>query len=372
MIQSPIKLTRGVPPTQAFPTAELRACADVVLARESDVVLQYGQGGGYPPLRAHLAEEYGVDDERVIVGQGSLQLLDLIARTLLILGDLVYAEAPTYDRTLTTLRRAGARVVGWPVSNDGVDVAAVERALEVGHRPILFYLIPDFQNPSGSVLSLEKRERLVGLARDYDFWLVEDAPYRPLRYRGEELPALFDLAPERVLLLSSYSKLISPGLRVGYAVAPPSLARGLARSAEDTYINASYLNQAIVHEFIRRGMLEPQIAALQALYRPRLDAMLTALDRHMGDLATWQRPDGGFFVGMTLREELEASALRRQAEELGLALTNGRGFFADGDVDGFVRLPFCALAPDEIEEGVARLERAVRACRVRVGEGVVT
>jgi 2-aminoadipate transaminase len=305
-----IKLTRGVPPAEAFPTAQLSECATAVLAEHGDVVLQYGPSGGFPPLRAIVAQEAGVDDSQVIVGQGSLQLLDLLARMMIQPGDVVYIEEPSYDRTLTVLRRAGGQVVGWPLAEDGPDVDAVAARLKGGERPVLFYLIPDFQNPSGTVLSLQKRQRIADLAREYGF-------------------------------------------------APDSLAGRLAKMAEDTYINASYLNQAMVADFIQRGWLEPNIARLKALYTPRLDAMLGALDIHVGDMGTWRRPEGGFFVGMMLQGDIRAEDLLKSAREANLLLTDGRGFFVDGSGDRFVRLPFCALTPDEIEAGVARLAQVV-------------
>lgn len=360
MAQGLIRLTRGVPPIETFPIDRVKRCAEAVLDREGEVVLQYGKARGYLPLREIAAGEAGVDPERVVVGQGSLNLQDLCARMLLGPGDLVYVEEPTYDRTLTLLRRAGAHVVGFPVADDGVDVEAVEDRLRKGERPVFFYLIPDFQNPSGTVLSLEKRERLVALARTAGFWIVEDVPYRRLRYRGEDLPTLFDLAPDRVIQIFSYSKLISPGLRVGYAIAPEPLIERLAKTAEDSYINASYLNQAIVAEFIRRGWLEEQIARLRDLYRPRLDAALTALEVHLTGLATWHRADGGFFLGITLANQVPADGLQEAARRADLLLTDGRAFFANGGGDGFVRLPFCSLTPEEIHEGVARLASVVR------------
>jgi 2-aminoadipate transaminase len=360
-IMSEIKLTRGVPPVESFPTPQISECAVAVLAEHGDVVLQYGPSRGFPALRALIAREAGVHQDRVILGQGSLQLQDLCARMLVKPGDVVYAEEPSYDRALTVMRRAGAQLVGWPLDDDGPDVEALAARLRDGERPALFYVIPDFQNPSGTVLSRDKRERLADLARQYAFWVIEDVPYRKLRYRGHELPSLFQLAPDRVLQMSSYSKLISPGLRVGYVIAPEPLADRLARMAEDTYVNASYLNQAIVHEFIRRGWLEPQIERLKALYEPRLDALLDALQAPLADLATWHKPDGGFFVGMTLDADVQAAELLEQGRAAGLALTDGRGFFANGGGDSFVRLPFCALTPQEIQEGIARLAAVVRA-----------
>ncbi|MGB9870168.1 MAG: PLP-dependent aminotransferase family protein [Anaerolineae bacterium] len=352
---SVIPFTRGVPPAESFPKAKLAECATAVLMEYGDEVLQYAPARGFRPLRAHIAAETGAHEDQVIIGQGSLQLLDLLARMRIRPGDVAYTEEPSYDRAITVLRRAGARVVGIPLRDDGPDVEALEERLRGGERPVLFYLIPDFQNPSGSVMAAAKRERVAQLARQYAFWVVEDLPYRRLRYRGADLPTLRDFAPERVVQMSSYSKLISPGLRVGYAVVPTDLAEPLAKMAEDTYINASYLNQAMVYEFIRRGWMEPHLEDLKALYRPRLETLLEALEEHFGGQATWHRPDGGFFVGLYLNGSVRAEDLLQRAQEAGLRLTDGRGFFANGGGDGFVRLPFCALTPEEIREGIRRL-----------------
>jgi 2-aminoadipate transaminase len=354
-----IPFTRGVPPAESFPKEKLAECATAALTEYGDEVLQYAPARGFRPLRALIAGETGAHEDQVILGQGSLQLLDLLARMLVRPGDVAYTEEPSYDRAITVLRRAGARVVGIPLHDDGPDVEALEERLRGGERPVLFYLVPDFQNPSGSVMAARKRQRVAELARQYGFWVVEDLPYRRLRYRGTDLPTLRDFAPERVVQMSSYSKLISPGLRVGYAIVPPDLTEPLVKMAEDTYINASYLNQAIVYEFIRRGWLESHLEYLKSLYRPRLEALLDALDRHLSGRGRWHRPDGGFFVGLHLNGPVRAEDLLRRAQEAGLRLTDGRGFFANGGGDGFVRLPFCALTPEEIREGIGRLARVI-------------
>jgi 2-aminoadipate transaminase len=355
-----IKLTRGTPPTSTFPTAKIAECASAVLAQHGDEVLQYGPSWGFLPLREQLARETKTNADQVLLGGGSLNLLDLFIRLRVKPGDWVFVEEPTYDRPLILLRRAGARVRGVPMDGDGLDTDYLAQRLERGERPVFLYLIPDFQNPSGTVLAPEKRRRIIELARQYDFWIVEDLPYRKLRYRGDEVPTFLESAPDRVLQMSSFSKLISPGLRVGHLIVPEPLGVPMARIAEETYINASYLNQAIVYEFIQRGWLGPQIEALKATYQPLLDATLAALEVHMGDLATWHRPDGGFFVGTTLNAPVDAGALQQKAREAGLLLTDGRTFFPDGNGDRFVRLPFCALTEQEIEDGVASLAGVVR------------
>lgn len=350
-----IKFTRGVPPIESFPTQQLAACSVAVLEKYGEVVLQYGPAGGYPALRSWIANHSGVPDSRVIAGQGSLQLVDILSRVLFARGGLAYVEEPTYDRTVTVLSRAGVRIKGFRLSADGPDMEEVETSLKNGERPVLFYTIPDFQNPSGMVIPLESREKLVDLANEYDFWILEDCPYRSLRYEGEEIPTLFDLAPHRVIRISSFSKLISPGLRVGYAVLPSPLAPQILKYAEDTYINPSYLNQAIVMEFIDRGWYQSHLDNLKKLYAPRLKAMLISLDKEIQNLGKWHKPEGGFFVGLNLNFSVQAEHMLAKAAEAGLQLTDGRGFFVSGDGDSFIRLPFCALKPDEIMEGINRL-----------------
>ena len=213
-------------------------------------------------------------------------------------------------------------------------------------------------------MSLEKRKRILELAEQHGFFVLEDAPYRPLRYTGHNLPSLFELNPERVLQMSSYTKQISPGVRVGTLVGDAHVLHRLAKAANDTYISAAFLGQAVVFEFLRRGLLEPQLAALRALYAPRLKAMIHALEAHMPGAhipsANFTRPEGGFFLSLELPEGVSVATLLEHAPHEGLALTDGRGFFPDpNDGERFVRLPFCALTPDDIEEGMKRLANLI-------------
>ncbi len=353
----PVQFTRGVPPPESFAVARITECAQLVLNTDSNVILQYGPGGGYAPLRALIASQLEIGDDQVIIGQGSLQLQDTLSRILIKPGAKVFVENPTYDRTITILRRAGAEVIGIPLVSDGLDMNIFEQHLSGGERPVLLYTIPDFQNPSGCVLSLEKRKHLVSLSEKFGFWIIEDSPYRQLRYKGDDIASLYSLAPNRVFHMSSYSKLIAPGLRVGWVAAPPEIAEKVRKFSEDTYINPSYLNQGIVFEFIRHGWLNENIQDLIGLYTPRLEAMLSALAANITFPARWTKPEGGFFISLFLENELSMSSILPQAKEAGLVLTDGRGFFADGKGDQFIRLPFCALTPDEIQEGIARLSQ---------------
>ena len=353
-----INFTRGVPANESFPTGELIDAATAVFKSHGNQMLQYGPSRGFEPLRQWLAEWQGVDVDRLITGNGSLQLIEFLCLHMLQPGDLVFTESPSYDRTLGLLRRHGARVAGIAMEPDGPDIEALERALQTA-VPKFFYVIPDFQNPAGATCSGEKRRRIVELAARYGFLIVEDAPYRLLRYRGREEPTLYQLAPERTLHMSSFTKLIAPGVRTGFMIGEPAIIGKLAKVAEDTYISPGYVAQAIAWEWCRRGLLPPQIERLKKLYAPRLDACLAGLDRYMPE-AKATKPDGGFFISLTLPEGVSTTAVRAQAAARGLNLADGLAFFPEGGGERFLRLPFCALSPAEIDDGVRRLAESVK------------
>jgi DNA-binding transcriptional MocR family regulator len=211
---------------------------------------------------------------------------------------------------------------------------------------------------SHSTCSGVKRRQIVDLAARYGLLLVEDAPYRLLRYRGQEEPTLYELAPERTLHMSSFTKLIAPGVRTGFMLGSPAIIGKLAKIAEDTYISPGYVAQGITYEWCRRGLLPPQIERLKKLYAPRLEACLTGLDKYMPDTKT-TRPDGGFFISLTLPEGVSTTAVRTRAASKALNLADGLAFFPAGGGERFLRLPFCALSPAQIDEGVRRLAEAV-------------
>jgi DNA-binding transcriptional MocR family regulator len=356
-----INFTRGVPANESFPTADLIDAAAAVFKTHGTAMLQYGPSRGFEPLRQWLAEWQGVPVDRVMTSNGSLQLIEFLCLQMLKPGDLVFTESPSYDRTINLLRRHGAKVVGIPLESDGPNIEALERALQKA-VPRFFYVIPDFQNPAGATCSGAKRRQLAALADRYNFLLVEDAPYRMLRYRGTEEPTLYSLAPQRTLHMSSFTKLIAPGVRTGFMIGDPSIIGALAKVAEDTYISPGYVAQAITFEWCRRGLLPPQIEKLKALYAPRLDATLAGLDTYMPD-ATATRPDGGFFISLTLPEGVSTTAVRQQAATRALNLADGLAFFPDGGGERFLRLPFCALSPAEIDDGLNRLAESVREAR---------
>jgi len=354
-----IVFTRGVPPPEAFPTEELRACFDAAVRENPDVVLQYGQQPGYAPLREELAREYGVSPQEIMIGNGSLQLQDLVSSYLVKPGAAVYTEQPSYDRAIKTFRRRGARTVGIPLEEDGISIERLEAALgrEV---PAFLYLVPDFQNPAGATLSLEKRRRVVELADLYGFWVIEDIPYRKLRYEGDDVPLLREIDPSWIITMSSFSKLLSPGIRVGFMISPENLIREVTALGEETYLSPVLPTQAAVAEYLRRKLLGPNVERLKELYTPRWKAMAGAVRRELPGSQAFI-PSGGFFVSVMLPEDANTENLVGRAKDIGLELTPGAAFFADPEEGGeaggdrFVRLPFCAVTPEQIEEGVRRL-----------------
>jgi 2-aminoadipate transaminase len=368
-----INFTRGVPPLEAFPTRQLQECATAVLEREGPVVLQYHPAAGFTPLREWLAQRHGAAPEAMLVSNGSLQIQEFLARLLTSPGDVVLVEKPSYDRAITIFRRAGARVVGVPLEPDGFERKTFERLLEK-EKPKFFYIIPDFQNPTGVTTSLAKRKILVELAERYDFWVLEDNPYRDLRYFGKELPTIFSLDSHKVLYLSSFSKVLSPGMRVGYLIGPEQLVQQLAKIAEDTYVTPNMLSQGIVYEYCQRGWLEPNIDRLKEIYRPRLETLASTLKAYLPQ-AQLTKPEGGFFVGVYLPPKVDTSLLRTKAREMGVVLSDGKDFFPDLDGGSFLRLPFCALSAEEIQEGISRLGSIVNmmaAHDIRKGLGIMS
>lgn len=353
-----ISLTRGVPANESFAIDELIDCAEQALRRYGTTILQYHPPRGFVPLRAEIAEREGVPVEHVVLGNGSIQLLDLLIRTALHPGDSVLVERPTYDRTIKAFRCAGCQVYGIPVDPDGPNLEALEDALERYH-PRMLYVIPDFQNPTGATMSAAKRESIMELAAKYKILVVADLPYRPLRYWGDDEPALKACGDATLVQMSSFSKLISPGMRVGWMIAPESIIDSMSTLAESACICPSMVPEGMVYEFLRQGLLEPTLVRLKALYGPRLRACLDALDRHLPE-AQWVKPEGGFFLGVTLPERVSASDVRSHSLAEGLTLADGEAFYPDGDGSRFIRIPFCGVSESDIHTAIARLAKAVR------------
>jgi 2-aminoadipate transaminase len=348
-----ISFARGIPAPECLPVEALADCARVALERDGRTILSYGPSAGYAPLREWIAARHEVDPSRVFITNGSLQGFVFLAQRLAP-GRRVLVERPTYDRPLKILKELGADVVGLACDDEGLDPDALESELRAGPAPAFLYLIPTFQNPSGRTIGLERRQRIVELAREHDLLVLEDDPYGLVRFEGEPFPSLFELSGGQLIYSSSFSKTIGPGLRVGWFVFPDALAREIEATATSTYITPVLLGQATVLEFVTRGLFEPNLERVRELIGMRRDAMLAALDRELPDVPI-TRPDGGYFLWAEL-DGVDAGELLPRAEAAGVTFVKGTDFGGDPES---LRLAYSFVSPDEIAEGVARLAAAI-------------
>ncbi|HEX4747289.1 MAG TPA: PLP-dependent aminotransferase family protein [Gaiellaceae bacterium] len=359
MPEPPISFARGAPAPELIPAEELADCAHEVARRDGSKVFAYGPGGGYAPLREWVAERHGVPAERVVLTVGGLQgFVFYAAEQLARRPGRVLVEAPSYDRPLKVLAREGAEVVALPMDDEGLDPDALEAELTARTDPPSFlYTIPTFQNPSGRTLSAERRARLVEIVRRHELAVLEDDPYGLVRFEGEAPPSLLALeGGSLVTYTSSFSKTVAPGVRTGYFVLPADDASAFEERAVSTYISPPFLPQAIVWEFIRRGRFESNLESVQNELRTRRDAMLEALDAHLGTEATWSEPEGGYFVWLDA-DGVDTDALATRAGQAGVAFVSGPGFFPPGSGlgSGTARLAFSYESPARIAEGIALL-----------------
>ncbi|MEN3358161.1 MAG: 2-aminoadipate transaminase [Mycobacteriales bacterium] len=359
-----LRFCASVPPADAIQAHSLAVHTVAVLDEARDAAFQYPPIGRYlgdPALRGQLGALHGADPDAIFVGNGSLQVLDLLVSLLLRSGEPeVWVESPTYDRALEVFGRHGVRLVGIPVESDGLDVEALRQRLRSG-SPAFVYTIPDFQNPTGVTMTESKREALVELAATYGFAIVQDILYRDLRYHGSMPPSLAELAglgPARVISLASLSTVLSPGLRIGYAISDPETAHALAALAESTYLSPAPLCQAVAARCLAGDVMLTTVGRIRHLLRPRHDAAVTAVRRRLGG-ALVTIPDGGYYLGVQLRVQADEAALLGAARAQGIALTRGSAFHPPCSPPPpdrhFLRLPFHALEPDDFAYGVDRL-----------------
>jgi DNA-binding transcriptional MocR family regulator len=357
-----IPFTRGVPSADMLPVDDLRRALAAALEEEPVVALSYA-AGGHPGLRSWIGERHGVPGSRVVCANGSLEVFAFVADVLLARAGTprVLVEAPTYDRSILILQRAGAEVVGVPVDGDGIDTDALATELERG--PVAFvYVIPNFQNPSGATMTLARRRRVLELAARHDAIVVEDDPYGLLRWAGETQPTLCELdGATRVVSLSSFTKTVAPGLRVGYAVASEELAAAIGKHAENTYISPCMVSQAGLAAYCRAGYFEPGVERAKRALQERCDAMVEAVREHLPPSLRMVVPEGGYFLWLDLGPGADTTALAARAAEAGVPFVKGADFYADGGGTTCLRLAFSAVPPDRIREGIARLGAVIAA-----------
>ena len=354
-----ISLARGAPSIDIVAVDDLRAAADRAFEKDPTGAFSYGTSAGYKPLVEWIANRQGVEPSQVIATNGSMQADAFLFGQVVERGDVVVVEAPTYDRTLLSLRGLGAEILAIPLQEDGIDVDGLEEALDQGAHPKLAHIIPNFHNPAGCTLSFEKRERLVALAERYDFILFEDDPYVGLRFEGEDLPTMLSLdAADKVVYASSFSKTVCPGIRVGYLAGPAKLIAETRRIATGTYISPNMVSQAIVAEFCESGAIERSIDTVKKALRERRDVLCAALEREIPE-ARFVSPQGGYFLWVELPDGADVQSLSERAEEAGVVFVKGTDFLLEGG-ESALRIAYSGVPADQIDEAVSRLASAWR------------
>jgi DNA-binding transcriptional MocR family regulator len=361
VLHSVISFTRGAPSADIIDIVGLMEAMRAAFSDDPDGACGYGPSTGYPPLRDWIADHHGVTADQVLVTNGSMQAYALLSETLVMPGNDVVVEAPTYDRTLANLLHRGARVTPVPMEADGIDVDALETMLDDGLRPTLVHVIPTFQNPTGYTLSAGKRERLLRGAAKHGFTVLEDDPYPAVRFEGEALPTMYSQDNRSVVYVSSFSKTICPGIRCGYLIGPADLIDTLGELAVKTYISPNTVAQATVNQYCRSGRFDHAMGTLRTALRDRRDAMIAALRRELPD-ARFTVPQGGYFIWVTLPGGVSVAELAAEATRHGVEFIKGTNFLLDGGHDA-VRLAFSGLTPELIDDGIRRLSSACHAVR---------
>ncbi|KAB1909709.1 PLP-dependent aminotransferase family protein [Micromonospora tulbaghiae] len=357
-----ISFARGAPSLDIVDVEGLKAAAVRAFDADPAGVTAYGTSVGYPPLRKWIAEKHGVEADQVLITNGSLQADAFLFDHLVRRGDAVVVERPTYDRTLLNLKQMGGEVHGVTIQPDGLDTAELRKLLESGVRPRLAHVIPNYQNPAGVTLSLEKRRELLDLAAEYDFTIFEDDPYADIRFRGEPLPSMLSMDTRGVVVhASSFTKTVCPGVRVGYLVGPAELIAAIAKRATNLYISPGMVAQAIVHQFCVSGAIDESIRTVRSALGERSAVLAESLRRHIPE-ARFVEPDGGYFLWVELPEDVEVDRLAPAAAERGVAVVKGSDFMVDGGRHA-LRLAYSAVTADRIDEGVRRLAEAMAAVR---------
>ncbi len=363
MSTSTISFARGAPSLDIVDVQGLKEAATRAFETDPAGATAYGTSIGYPRLRAWIADKHGVEPERVLVTNGSMQADAFLFEQLVKSGDDVIVERPTYDRTLLSLRERGANVHAVELQTDGIDTEALAALLDGGVKPGLAHIIPNFQNPAGYTLSLAKREALLSLAAKHDFLLFEDDPYVELRFSGEKLPTMLSMDPDRVVYASSFSKTVCPGIRVGYLVGPTDLIAQIAKLATNTYISPNMVSQSIVYEFCASGSIDRSIETVRTALAKRAVTLQEALRRELPD-AEFVAPEGGYFMWVALPEGTDVGALFSLASEMGVAFVKGTDFLLEGG-ENTLRLAYSGVTPEQIDEGVSRLAEAYRGLQTR-------
>ena len=340
----------GYPSADTFPLEDIRQTMSEVIDKYQGKAFQYGATQGVPELREAVAKRYGVPVERVQITSSSQQGIDVCTRILVNPGDVILTSSPSYLGALQSFRSYRADIRGVAHSQDIEDfrkayVTVLEQVKAEGKQVKFLYMIPDFQNPSGESLTLQERQMLVNLASEYDFLIVEDSPYRELRYEGEHIPTMYSLAPDRVIHLGSFSKIFAPGFRLGWAIAHPEILDKIYVCKQSLDLCPPIFDQYVAAEFLGSGMLDANLAKSIDLYKGKRDLLLALLEEYMPQGVSWTHPEGGLFLFLTMPDGFDA----------GVAYVAGEFFHPDGGGKNTMRMNFSFMSHERIAEGVKLL-----------------
>ncbi|MDO4591536.1 MAG: PLP-dependent aminotransferase family protein [Comamonadaceae bacterium] len=360
-----ISMAGGLPSTASFPISAFTQACNTVMERDGAAALQYSTTEGFPALRQAIADflPWDVNPDQILITTGSQQALDLIGKVFLDKGSRMLVEKPTYLGALQAFTPMEPVAVG--VNSDDEGMLIDDFAAKVGtgaDKARLAYVLPNFQNPTGRTMSEARRQALVDKARELDIPLIEDNPYGDLWYEGAPPLPLAARNPEGVIYMGSFSKVLAPGLRVGFIVAPKSVYGKLTQAKQAADLHSPSFNQRVVAEVMKDGFLESHIPSIRALYKVQRDVMLVALQREMEGLdVRWTRPVGGMFLWVRLPQGMDAQALLAEAVERGMAFVPGAPFYADEAEHNTLRLSYVTVSPEQINQGIAALAAAIRA-----------
>lgn len=353
----------GFPNQDTFPVEDLKEIMMDLLTEEPHKVLQYGSTEGSILLRQQLAKKYQADgldvtEKNIVITTASQQAIDLIARILINPGDTILCGLPSYLGALQAFYSYQANPVGIP--KDEHAEVVVKTLCALGKKPKFIYAIPDYQNPTGVTMTMEQRQEIVEVAKKYDLIILEDSPYKEIRFDGESLPTIYSMCPERVILLGTLSKTFAPGLRLGWVLASEQVIEKIIVAKQSADLCTPILNQELAGRYIASGKFDENLKKTIALYRGKRDLMMECLEKYMPEGVTWTRPDGGLFMLVTLPEGLNSRDLFDLAIQENVAFIIGEVFFCDGGGQNTLRLNFSYVSDEKMVEGVKRLARATR------------
>ena len=378
-----ISFAGGLPAPDLFPVDDIKEMSRIVMEREGKTALQYGPTEGDNRLREELAkmmqkDGVNITSNHLLIVTSSQQGLDLVGKIFVDPGDVVMTSRPTYVGAIQAFNSYGAKMLGVEQDEEGTQTAQLEAEIEKlaakGSKPKFIYEIPDFQNPSGITMSLKRRKELIRIAEKHDLVIVEDSPYRQLRFEGKTEPSLIGMNSERVLSLFTFSKILLPGFRLGWMAGPNELIQKAVTAKQSVDLCSPPFNQAILYEYLHSGLLEKQIAVIIKAYREKRDFMLAKLSQYMPKLPglKWTHPQGGLFLWVTMPESIDAGELFHSAIEKQVAYVVGTAFYPDGGGHNSFRMNFSYSSMAEIEEGVKRLADVIRNWKGREDSSIIT